>query len=81
MSRTLRSSRHERLRELLVGKRKAASLSQAELAKRVGRYQSFIADIERGERRVDVVEFLELAEAIGFDAGKAIRLISGPKNQ
>jgi hypothetical protein len=32
-----------------------------------GRYQSYIASIENGLRRVDVVEFLQLAEAIGFD--------------
>ncbi|MFG1330163.1 transcriptional regulator [Xanthobacter autotrophicus] len=33
----------------------------------VGRPQSYIADIERNERRIDVIEFLALAEAIGFD--------------
>ena len=80
MSRTLRSRRHEALRWLLVEKRKAAGLSQAELAKRIGRYQSFVADLERGQRRLDVVELLELAEAIGFDASKAIRSIAKVKN-
>ncbi|MFG1317545.1 transcriptional regulator [Xanthobacter autotrophicus] len=33
----------------------------------VGRPQSYIADIERNERRIDVIEFLALAEVIGFD--------------
>jgi transcriptional regulator with XRE-family HTH domain len=76
MSRTLRSPRHEALRRLLIEKRKAAGLTQAELAKRLGRYQSFIADLERGQRRIDVVEFLDLAEALDFDAPKAIRSIA-----
>jgi transcriptional regulator with XRE-family HTH domain len=76
MSRTLRSPRHEALRRWLVENRKARGLSQAQLAKLIGRYQSFVADLERGQRRLDVVEFLELADAIGFDASKAIRLIA-----
>lgn len=79
MSRTLRSPRHEALRSLLIEKRKAAGLTQSALAKRIGRYQSFIADLERGQRRIDVVEFLEIAEAIGFDASKAIRSIAGTR--
>jgi transcriptional regulator with XRE-family HTH domain len=79
MSRTLRSPRHEALRRLLIEQRKAAALTQTALAKRLGRYQSFIADLERGQRRVDVVEFLELAEAIGFDPVKAIRSIAVPQ--
>lgn len=79
MSRTLGSPRHEALRRLLVENRKAAGLSQAELAKRLGRYQSFVADVERGQRRVDVVEFLDLAEAIGFNASNAVRSIGKPR--
>lgn len=47
--------------------RKAAGLSQAAVAEKLGRPQSYIADIERNERRIDVIEFLALAEAIGFD--------------
>lgn len=80
MSRTLRSPRHEALRRWLVDQRKAKGLSQAEVAKLIGRYQSFVADLERGQRRLDVVEFLELAEAIGFDASKAIRIIAKAKS-
>lgn len=80
MSRSLRSPRHEALRKWLVEKRKARGLSQAELAKLIGRYQSFVADLERGQRRLDVVEFLELADAIGFDACKAIRIIAKAKS-
>lgn len=73
MSRTLRSPRHEALRALLVEKRKKASLTQADVAAKLGRYQSFIATVESGQRRVDVVEFLALADAIGFDPRDAIR--------
>lgn len=67
MQKTLRSPRHVRLVQMLVDRRKAVGLSQADLARAIDRYQSVVAAIESGGRRVDVVEFLELAEAIGFD--------------
>ncbi|MES0172630.1 helix-turn-helix domain-containing protein [Mesorhizobium sp. M0006] len=42
-------------------------MSQADLAKAIDRYQSVVAAIESGGRRLDVIEFLDLAETIGFD--------------
>ena len=42
-------------------------MTQVEVAKALGRPQSYVADFERRERRIDVVEYLALAEAIGFD--------------
>jgi transcriptional regulator with XRE-family HTH domain len=73
MPKTLRSPRHEALRLLLAKERKAAGLTQADVAAKLGRYQSYVAMIEAGQRRVDVVEFLELAKAIGFSPQSAIR--------
>lgn len=75
MSRTLGSPRHEALRAFLVEKRTRAGLTQAVVARRLGRHQSFIATIESGQRRIDVIELLDLAEAIGFDPHTAIRRI------
>jgi transcriptional regulator with XRE-family HTH domain len=60
------------LRAFIVEKRKAG-LTQSEVATRLGRYQSFIANIESGQRRIDVVELLDLAVAIGFDPREAIK--------
>jgi predicted transcriptional regulator len=64
------------MREFIRKKRKERGLTQSELAKMVGRYQSFIADLERGERRLDVVEFLDFSDALRFDPAMAIRKIS-----
>lgn len=55
---------------------KAAGLNQTELAKALGQFQSFIARVESGERRVDVIEFLDIAKAIGFDPKAAIKKIA-----
>ena len=73
MSQSLQSPRHEALRALLVEKRKKASMTQAEVAAKLGRYQSFVATVESGQRRIDVVEFLDFATAIGFDPREAIK--------
>lgn len=80
MQKTLRSPRHMRLVQLIVEKRKEAGLSQAELAVAIDRYQSVVAAIESGGRRIDVVELVELAEAIGFDPHDALRaVVAAPK--
>jgi transcriptional regulator with XRE-family HTH domain len=43
------------------------------LAKKLGRPQSFIAKYEGGERRIDVIEFIEIARALGADPVKLFR--------
>lgn len=50
----------------------AAGLTQTELAAKLGEYQSFVARLESGQRRVDVVEFLEFAELLDFDPHDAL---------
>ncbi len=53
--------------ESLRRARKDAGLSQAELAKRLRRPQTFVSKYELGERRLDVVEFALAAIEIGVD--------------
>ena len=53
--------------ELLIEARKEQDLSQAALAEMLGRVQTFVSKYERGERRLDVIEFLEVADALGLD--------------
>ena len=67
MSKTLGTSRHRALIAFLTQKRKDAGLSQSELAKALGEYQSFVARMESGQRRVDVVEYENLAKILDFD--------------
>ena len=63
----MRIDAQRRFRELLVAARKEAELTQAELSSRLNRPQSFVSKYERGERRLDVVEFREVACALGVD--------------
>jgi transcriptional regulator with XRE-family HTH domain len=53
--------------ELMIAARKKAGLTQHDVAKRLRKPQSFVAKYEGGERRLDVVEFLTIARAIGAD--------------
>lgn len=51
----------------LVATRKDARVSQTELAARLGKTQSFVSQIERGVRRLDVIEFYAIAKALDRD--------------
>jgi transcriptional regulator with XRE-family HTH domain len=75
MPRTISTPRHRALRDLIIQKRKKLGLTQQAVADAVGRPQSYIASIETGQRRVDVVEFFELAEALRFDPIEALKII------
>jgi transcriptional regulator with XRE-family HTH domain len=63
---------HNALVKLLIRARKKAGLRQWELAERLGEYQSFIARIEKGQRRIDICEFLKIAAVLKFNPGRAI---------
>ena len=67
MPKTVFSGEHRHLVELLIEVRREAGLTQTELAQRVGKDQKFISLIERGQRRVDVLEFYALARALNRD--------------
>jgi transcriptional regulator with XRE-family HTH domain len=63
----------------LIEKRKKAGLTQAAVAKKLHRYQAFVATVEAGQRKIDVVELLAFADAIGFDPREAIKRLLGTK--
>ena len=75
MGKTLGSARQKALIQLLIAQRERAGLTQAELASRLGEYQSFVARLESGQRRVDVVEFLELSQILQFDPHAALKVV------
>ena len=77
MPRSLFSKPYGELLSLLVSARRDAGLRQVDLAERLGKPQSFVSKIERGERRIDVVELIVVARAIGVDEVAFLRTVAG----
>jgi transcriptional regulator with XRE-family HTH domain len=74
----LKSTHSEQYRELLVrmrAARRASGISQQELARRLGKPQSYVSKAEMGERRLDVVEFLHFMRAIAGEPHALLREI------
>lgn len=67
MAKSLHTPEYEFFRALLVAAREQAGLTQVEVSARLGRPQSFVAKYEGGERRLDVVELLQVCAALGVD--------------
>lgn len=70
MASALFSARYSAMIDIMIAARKSASLTQVEVAARLGRAQSYISKIERRERRVDPVEFYDWAVAVGVPPAK-----------
>lgn len=64
MPRSLHSENYRTLTAILLEARKSAGLTQQQVADRLGKPQSFVAKVEGGERRIDLIEFIELSRAI-----------------
>jgi predicted transcriptional regulator len=75
LSKSIHSPEHTKLRELLIAARQKAGLTQQEVADRLGRPQSFVAKYEGGERRLDVIEFVEIATSLGSDPVRLLRAL------
>jgi transcriptional regulator with XRE-family HTH domain len=70
MPKTIYREEHRILAQLLRELRDAAGLTQADLAPRLGRPQNRVSDLERGGRRIDVVEFIDYCIALREDPSK-----------
>jgi transcriptional regulator with XRE-family HTH domain len=63
---------HDSLVEAVVAMRKAAGLTQRQLAKAVGREHNYVARVETRQRRIDLIELIRLCEACGRDPRREI---------
>lgn len=64
---------YRRFLEVLRRARKKAGLTQVQLAERIGRTQSAVSKVERGERRLDVIELRILCEAMGVSLAEFVQ--------
>ena len=76
VTRSVFTDQYDRFRGLLIAARKSRGLTQVDVAQRLGKPQSFVSKYERGERRLDVVEFIEVARALGLEAKSVIDELS-----
>ena len=76
MPSTLHSSEYRAFALRLIAVRKEVGLTQAELAAKLGKPQSYVSKNERFERRVDPAEFRWLMLALGRDPVVEFTLIS-----
>lgn len=67
MPSSLHSHHYQIFRSLLVAAREKSGLTQVQIAEKFGKPQSFISKYERGERRLDFTEFIELADMLEID--------------
>ena len=75
MPKSIYTDRHRKLCELLKTQRKAAGLTQTVVAKRLSKPPSYVAKYELVDRRLDVLELIDVAAAIGFDPCKLIKAL------
>ena len=56
MQKTIHSSKYKTVLQNLIKARQESGLTQVDVAERLEKPQSFVSKVERGERRLDVVE-------------------------
>ncbi|MFN3858798.1 MAG: helix-turn-helix domain-containing protein [Caulobacter sp.] len=78
MQKSVFSDAHAAIVEMLIALRKERGVSQGELAARIGRSQQIVSYIERGDRRIDVVEFCEIVLALEGDPAALIASVIEP---
>jgi transcriptional regulator with XRE-family HTH domain len=83
MEKSSHTKEYAALRAELKQAREKAGISQRELAERLGVPHSWIAKVENGERRVDLIEFGWFLAACGADstaaAGRILKLVANSK--
>jgi transcriptional regulator with XRE-family HTH domain len=75
MAKGLHDERYRRLVERLVVRRKELGLTQQALADKVGLHQQNVSRFETGERRLDAVEFVDVAMALDLDPSELLRSV------
>ncbi len=75
MPRSLFTDAYDAFRDILVAVRKDAGVTQVELAERIGKPQQFVSKYEKGDRRVDLVEFIAICRALRIDPKDAFSTV------
>ncbi|MBS9781859.1 MAG: helix-turn-helix transcriptional regulator [Gammaproteobacteria bacterium] len=76
---TIYKKRYRQIILSLVAKRKQSALTQQQLADKLEKPQSYIAKIEKYERKLDVMEFIEFCEALDIDTADMVDILRRSK--
>lgn len=74
MAGSTHNDNYKALLAILREVRQCAAMTQEELGKKLGNTQTFVSKMERGERRIDLVEFVEICGACGAEPEDVLRL-------
>ena len=77
MRERLNSQQYQALRRILIEARKRTGQSPADVAAKIGKPPSFVADVESGNQGIDIEEFLRLTEALDLDATQVMKELVG----
>ncbi|EKK5221829.1 helix-turn-helix transcriptional regulator [Cronobacter sakazakii] len=69
------SDEYQLVIKLLRSVRIDRGITQSQLAKSLGKPQSFVAKVENGERRLDVIEFAAIARLLSLDPAEILNEI------
>jgi len=72
MEKSIYTKEYSLFLEQLRKAREEKGLTQTEVAVRLGQTQSFVSKVERGERRLDIVELRAFCSAIGIGLGQFV---------
>jgi transcriptional regulator with XRE-family HTH domain len=77
MPNSIYRTEYKLLRQILIESRQTAGLTQTELANMLNKPQSFVSKYENGERRLDLIEFLDIAHVLELEPTHALLRLSG----
>lgn len=75
MKKTIYSEEYKQLREWLISKRHEKKLTQRNVAKLLNITHSWVAKIEQGERRIDLIEYVRVCNVLGVDPHEGMDLV------
>lgn len=58
---------HDIFLAILKARRAASGMTQTECSQALGRPQSFMSDVERGVRRLDIIQIRDLCDILGCE--------------
>jgi len=75
MKKSIYTERYKKFCAIMIDLRKKKNLTQVQLANLLNKPQSFVSKYENAERRLDIVEFLEICKVLKIESGKIIKKI------